>query len=87
MLPSAAATHTGRHVIVNAMKTLLIAVSICGLLLTVVPAMLVASGILQWRDHALLMLIGTALWFASAPFWMQRRSQEPDLEGGLESPQ
>jgi hypothetical protein len=52
------------------MKTLLKIGSALGLGLTVIPAFLVFSGIISWSTHALLMAIGTLLWFVTAPFWM-----------------
>ena len=52
------------------MNTLLKLASLVGLLLTVVPAFLVFAGTITWQTHATLMLVGTVLWFATAPFWM-----------------
>jgi len=52
------------------MTTLLSLISVAGLGLTVVPAFLVFAGAIAWRTHAALMLVGTVLWFATAPFWM-----------------
>ena len=49
------------------------AVSILGLVLTVVPAFLVFAGLLEWQTHAQLMIIGTILWFSSASFWMKTK--------------
>ena len=57
------------------MRATLKALSICGLLLTVVPAALVAGRVLSWNTHTLLMLVGAAIWFASAPAWI--RSKKP----------
>ena len=48
-------------------------ISLVGLLLTIVPAFLVFSGTMAIESHYTLMLIGTVLWFASAPFWMLKR--------------
>ena len=45
-------------------------ISFLGLGLTVVPAFLVFAGSIDWRTHAVLMMIGALLWFLSAPFWM-----------------
>ena len=55
------------------MMTLLKIISLIGLLLTIVPAFLVFSGNLQIEQHYTLMLIGTLVWFASAPFWMLKK--------------
>ena len=52
------------------MITLLKLASFLGLALTVIPAFLVFAGAIPWETHALLMLAGTILWFATAPFWM-----------------
>jgi len=52
------------------MKQLLKAGSMVGLGLTIVPALLVFAGRLTWHTHAVLMAVGTLLWFATAPFWM-----------------
>ncbi len=54
------------------MTTILKIVSAIGLGLTVVPAFLVWRGSIAWEMHASLMLVGTILWFASAPFWMKK---------------
>jgi hypothetical protein len=45
-------------------------VSFVGLGLTVVPAFLVFDGVIEWKAHVTLMLIGTLLWFVTAPFGM-----------------
>jgi hypothetical protein len=57
------------------MKELLRLVSMVGLGLTVVPAFLVFIGNISWNSHANLMLAGTLIWFASAPFWMTEKKQ------------
>ena len=49
--------------------------SILGLGLTVIPAFLVAGELIAWKTHASLMLAGTVIWFASAPFWMKEKSE------------
>lgn len=54
------------------MRPLLKLISIIGLGLTVVPAFLVFTGAIAWKTHAALMLVGTVLWFASAPLWMEK---------------
>lgn len=61
------------------MTALLKALSALGLALTVVPAAWVWLGGLEWDTHALLMAVGTALWFATAPFWMRDAPPEEDL--------
>lgn len=56
------------------METLLKVISAAGLALTVVPAFLVFNGTIEWGTHATLMLIGTLMWFGSAPFWMKKET-------------
>ena len=56
------------------MTLLLKILSVIGLLLTIVPAFLVFSGSMTIELHYTLMLIGTILWFATAPFWMLKKS-------------
>lgn len=53
------------------MTALLKILSFAGLGLTVVPAFFVFAGTISWDTHATLMLLGTILWFATSPFWMQ----------------
>ena len=55
------------------MKILLQLISLVGLLLTIVPSILYFSGSLTSSTQQWLMFIGTVLWFASAPFWMNKR--------------
>ncbi|MBN1464978.1 hypothetical protein JXA02_04405 [candidate division KSB1 bacterium] len=52
-------------------------VSLIGLLLTIVPALLVFRGTLQLEQHYVLMFIGAILWFGSAPFWMLKKKAQP----------
>jgi hypothetical protein len=53
------------------MRPLLKLISLAGLGLTVVPAFFVFAGAITWKTHAALMLVGTVLWFGTAPFWMR----------------
>ena len=53
------------------MTALLKVLSFLGLALTVGPAFLVFAGELTWEAHAGWMLVGAALWFITAPFWMR----------------
>ena len=55
------------------MKTWSKLVSFVGLAFTVVPSILVFTGSIEWTTHAQLMLLGTVLWFATAPLWMTNR--------------
>jgi hypothetical protein len=59
--------------------TLLKLISFAGLALTVVPSFLVFARVIAWETHALLMLVGAGLWFATAPFWMRKPKQEPQV--------
>ncbi len=56
------------------MKHVLKIAAIAGLGLTVVPACFVFAGALSWRIHAVLMAVGTVVWFAAAPFWMRKKA-------------
>ncbi len=58
------------------MNALLKVASFIGLCLTVVPSILVLAGVISFEVHAYLMLAGTAVWFATAPFWMQNKPPE-----------
>lgn len=55
------------------MQTILKIISYIGLILTVGPSFLVFSGVIDLSLHKTLMLIGTLLWFGTAPFWMNRQ--------------
>jgi len=56
------------------MKEILKVASLIGLGLTLIPAFMVALGIISWQAHATLMFAGTLIWFGSAPFWMSRKT-------------
>lgn len=53
------------------MKALLKVLSFAGLALTVVPSILVFNQSISWNMHANLMIVGTLLWFITAPLWMK----------------
>lgn len=55
------------------MKRVLQIISGVGLIMTIAPAVLVFGGRLAWTEHAAAMLVGAALWFLSAPFWMREQ--------------
>lgn len=55
------------------MKTLLIILSILGLVLTVVPSVLVFIQEITLSAHKHLVLVGMLLWFGTAPFWMKEQ--------------
>ena len=52
------------------MKKLLPAISFAGLALVIVPACLYLAGFTDKPLMKTLMLIGTVLWFVSAPLWI-----------------
>lgn len=54
------------------MQFILKILSYIGLILTVVPSFLVFAGVIELSFHKTLMLIGTLLWFLTAPFWMNK---------------
>lgn len=58
------------------MTVLLKILSFVGLLLTAGPAFLVFQDVIPWETHATLMLVGTLLWFATAPFWVKEELPE-----------
>ncbi|MBN1893930.1 hypothetical protein JW906_05525 [bacterium] len=55
------------------MRTFLFIISLAGLGLTLIPALLVFSGKIPITLHYRLMAVGALLYFASAPFWMRRQ--------------
>lgn len=56
------------------MKNLSKVLSLLGLLLTLLPAILYFYGMLSADMHKLLMAAGMFLWFLSAPVWMNTSS-------------
>lgn len=58
------------------MKTALKLTSIVGLALVIVPPILYLAGNLDKGLMQSLMLAGTVLWFASAPWWMGRNNSQ-----------
>jgi hypothetical protein len=55
------------------MDSLLKLASFVGLALTVCPAFFVFAGAIAWETHALLLGVGTVVWFGTAPFWMKQK--------------
>ncbi len=55
-------------------KILLIIVSLIGLVLTVGPSFLAFNGTITLHTHKVLMMVGTLIWFGSAPFWIGKKS-------------
>ena len=58
------------------MKTILKIISFIGLILTLVPSFIVFSGAMTLDMHKWLMLLGTLVWFVTAPFWMNKKASE-----------
>ncbi len=58
------------------MKIILKIISAIGLILTLVPSFMVFSGTITIDSHKWLMLLGTILWFSSAPFWMNKKASD-----------
>lgn len=56
------------------MKKLLPVISFVGLALVIVPACLYLAGSTDKSQMKTLMLVGTVLWFVSAPLWMGRKN-------------
>lgn len=56
------------------MKKLLILISLLSLVLTLIPSFLVFYGVITLELNKTLMLIGTIGWFATAPYWMNKKS-------------
>lgn len=61
------------------MKKLLILVSVCSLLLSVIPSFLVFFNIITQEMNKNLMLIGTFGWFLTAPYWMNKKADEQQV--------
>jgi hypothetical protein len=57
------------------MNSILKLISFVGLLMTVVPSFLVFSGVILLDTHKWLMLLGTIIWFVSAPFWISKKTR------------
>ncbi len=57
------------------MRILLIAISIIGLILTVVPSILVFTQNITLETHKQLMLAGMVLWFGTAVFWIKEKNE------------
>ena len=56
------------------MRLMLKYLSYIGLGLTLIPSFLVYFGIITLEINKIIMLIGTIIWFVSAPSWMNRTS-------------
>ncbi|MBD3626572.1 MULTISPECIES: hypothetical protein [Cyclobacterium] len=59
------------------MKLLIKIISFLGLGLNIIPAILVFGTYMSADTCKLLMLIGTVLWFGTAPSWMNKKDADP----------
>jgi high-affinity Fe2+/Pb2+ permease len=55
-------------------------ISYLGLALSVVPGFLVFFGKMEFESYKIWILIGTILWFVSAPFWINKKGMN-ETEG------
>jgi hypothetical protein len=60
------------------MTSVLKLLSLLGLVLTVVPSVLVFLGVITLDVNKTVMLLGTLLWFLTAPFWMHKKRVNPE---------
>jgi hypothetical protein len=60
------------------LKLIAKAASGIGLILTVGPSVIVFQGAMELDSAKLFMLVGTLLWFASAPVWMNTVAAEKE---------
>jgi hypothetical protein len=54
------------------MKILIKVISYIALALTIIPSFLVFNGTSTLETNKMLMLIGTIIWFVTAPIWMNK---------------
>lgn len=52
------------------MRSILKILSFSGLLMTIGPPLFFFNGVITIEENHLLMLIGTVIWFITAPFWI-----------------
>lgn len=60
------------------MKRILQVLSYLALAATVTPGILVLRGVMEVDTYKLWVLAGTALWFATAPFWINKEKVQKD---------
>ena len=58
------------------MRIFLIVVSAIGLILTIVPSFFVLAGSMELDMNKNLMFLGTALWFVTVPFWINKPKEK-----------
>ena len=51
-------------------------ISITGLALNIIPALLTFNDIISFDHYKILMLAGTLMWFLTAPFWINRNQRK-----------
>ena len=56
------------------MMIILKGISFIGLVLTLLPSFFVLTGSIDLEMNKNLMLLGTAMWFLTVPFWINKRS-------------
>ncbi|WP_310391851.1 hypothetical protein [Hymenobacter sp.] len=57
------------------MKIALRVISFTGLALTALPAILMFNNKINFQQHLDYMLVGTLMWFLTAPFWVGKESK------------
>jgi len=57
------------------MRPIIKMISYIGLGLTIIPSFLVLAGTTTLDSNKMLMLIGTVLWFVTAPTWMNKTEE------------
>lgn len=62
-----------KSIMIPAMRKVLITISIIGLILTIVPAILVFLQEIALQTCKHLMLAGMIMWFSTAFFWMKEQ--------------
>ncbi|MEX1241190.1 MAG: hypothetical protein WEB30_15810 [Cyclobacteriaceae bacterium] len=55
------------------MDKILKALSVIGLILSLLPALLSFNGVISFEQFKILLLTGTILWFSTAPFWINKK--------------
>lgn len=58
------------------------AVSFVALASTILPSVLYMMGVLDHSTVTLTALVGTFVWFASTPLWMERKAQTNEQDVG-----
>jgi hypothetical protein len=58
------------------MMLLIKIISITGLALNIIPALLTFNDIISFDHYITLMLAGTLMWFLTAPFWINRNQRK-----------